>query len=114
MTPELDRLPEIISTAVGQVHSIEPYAAADLAAWVLGDLLCRVSDARKEPEHRYDVAIGCAGIYDAIEGHQESWFMPRFSWKASKECVRVVGRTSSRGGATVCCELTLGQFEHMV
>ena len=76
MTPELDRLPEIISTAVGQVHSIEPYAAADLAAWVLGDLLCRVSDARKEPEHRYDVAIGCAGIYDAIEGHQESWFMP--------------------------------------
>jgi hypothetical protein len=74
-----DRLEQIrakIDASIVNLHSADPYASADLGAWVLGELLIRASAARSGPEARQDVACASASLYDELRKNEEGWFMP--------------------------------------
>ena len=71
-----DQLRMEIEASIEQLHAVDPYAAADFGAWVLGELLSRASAARSAPDAQPEVALGCTSLYKALEGNQEGWFMP--------------------------------------
>ncbi len=71
-----DKLAGIVVDAVDRCHRMDASAAADLAAWVLGDVLERVSAAEREGAERREQVLMFRTLYDAISSHEEGWFMP--------------------------------------
>jgi CHAT domain-containing protein len=71
--PELDTS---ISQAVEQCRQTDPFAAAELAAWVLGDVLQRIDATESASDARLDALHVYRGLVDAIDEHAEAWFMP--------------------------------------
>jgi hypothetical protein len=69
------------------LHVVDPYAAADFGAWVLGDLLTRVNAATIGPEVRGEVALSCTSLYEAFERLEEGIYMPYLvdGFKATRE-----------------------------
>jgi hypothetical protein len=65
-----------IEASIQRLHAVEPYAAADFGAWVLGDLLSRMNAATAGPNVKLEVALGCMSLYEAFEWNQEGKFMP--------------------------------------
>ncbi|MEO6444857.1 MAG: hypothetical protein ABIZ91_01565 [Gemmatimonadaceae bacterium] len=76
VAPALVELRDEIEATIHRLHRLDPYAAADFGAWILGDLLTRIHAASAGPDGWREVALGCSSLYEAFESKQEGWFMP--------------------------------------
>ena len=82
---QVPELAKSIGEAIERCRQADPVAAAELAAWVLGDVLQRI-EAAEAPAMRGWIAVYVyRGLFDEIDEHEEGWFMP-YLMEASRTC----------------------------
>jgi hypothetical protein len=70
----VSQLTKSIGDAIERCRRPDPMVAAELAAWVLGDVLQRIDAA--ENDARSDAVYAYHSLFDTIYEHEEGWFMP--------------------------------------
>lgn len=72
----VDEVAEQVQKAVADCYRADPYAAADLGAWIVGDLLERDRLATAGPEPRPGAALVFRGLLDRFGTREEGWIRP--------------------------------------
>jgi hypothetical protein len=65
-----------IQDAVRRCRLQDPRSAAELGAWVLGDVMQRIDAAERAGEERLDALLALRSLFDELVEHEEDWFMP--------------------------------------
>jgi hypothetical protein len=72
----VDAVAAQVEQAIGDCHQGDPYAAADLGAWIVGDVLERDRLATAGPEPRPGAALAFRSLLDRFGRREEGWIMP--------------------------------------
>jgi CHAT domain len=70
-SPQADEIATKVEDAVRSCHARDPYAAADLGAWVIGDLLERERLASSQA-----AVLAFRTLLGSLSDHEEGWIMP--------------------------------------
>jgi hypothetical protein len=73
---QVSELANAVGNAIERCRQTDPMAAAELAGWILGDVLQRIDAAENARDARLDAVYIYRSLFDAIEHHEEGWFMP--------------------------------------
>jgi len=88
-----------------QCRDADKSAAAELGAWILGDLLHRIDAAESVDDQRTDARHVYASLFEEIYRHEEGWFGP-YLGKPSRRCGALAAKICLRDGAERCSELS--------
>jgi CHAT domain-containing protein len=85
VAPAIDQTRAQIQASIDRLYAVEAYAAADFGAWVLGELLTRISEATTNG--RQEVVLACTSLLETLESRAEDWLMPYLmdGFKAMRE-----------------------------
>jgi hypothetical protein len=73
---QVDELAAKIEEAVQGCRARDEYAAADLGAWVVGEVLERERAASAGPEPSQASALAFRTLLEVVDGREEGWLMP--------------------------------------
>jgi CHAT domain-containing protein len=73
------RMPELaqwVQDTVQRCRLQDPKAAADLGAWVLGDVMQRIDAAERAGDRQVETLLAFRSLFDLLVEHEEDWVMP--------------------------------------
>ncbi len=66
----------MIGNAIERCRQTDPLAAAELAAWILDDVLHRIDGAESVGGARLEAVYAYRSLFDAIYEKEEGWLGP--------------------------------------